>query len=162
MTDKKLAEVLAAIRALTATERRQVVLAIQAQDGTPKTEGYQRRSEDWLFPGLEGEMKRQGLLAGSLSLELMRRWAPNYDTDSAAVRGTLKEKLKTHPNQAELLALGRVCAKALIEYVRTTKHSNAPLGPKIILAAVPDVAAALNASYPGYLANGKLGFLLRV
>ena len=110
----ELARVLSAIRKLKPVERRFIVGQIQAQTGQETSAAaLPRHSEDWLLPGLEYELRRRGLLMSPLNATLLQRWAPSYSKDAAPIRATLKAKLKTQPTQAELLALGRVCAKVL-------------------------------------------------
>lgn len=156
----ELNRVLSLVRKLTPTERRQVMFAIRAQDGSISAAELPRHTEDWLLPGIESELKRQGLLTGALSQDYLTRWGPNYVKDSQAVRDVLRKKLRKHPNHAELLALGRVCAKALISYVR--ENQNGHLGPRSVLQTVSETAAALDASFPGYLQTGTLHTILRV
>lgn len=157
----ELTKLMSQIRKLTPEERRQIVQMIQLRDGDGVAHlNTVRFNDDWLLPGIESELKRQGLLAGFVSKKLLAQWGPNYTKESATIREFLRKHMRDHPNHVELLALGRICAKELIRYVRDVKQM--PLGPQNVLRAVPDMAAALEHSFPGYLQAGILQKLIRV
>lgn len=163
MSSKELNAVLSAVRKLTAAERRFVVKLIRQLDGVElSASGYSRHSDDWLLPGLEYELRRRGVLLVPLSPDKLGRWAPNYVRDSAEIRKALKEKLNKTVNQAELLALGRMCARSLADYLIARAPEGLTLGPKMLLGGINETAVALNKAFPGYLAGGQLAVLLQI
>ncbi len=157
---RELQIVLSLVRKLTILERRTVANAIRMQDGihAASASSYQRFSEDWLLPGIEHELKKRGFFLVAMTPEYLQKWAPNYVKQSIEVRTALKAKLK-QPTQAQLLALGRLCAASLVEFILARRDER--FGPRAVLLAVPEIATALNRSYPGYLASGLLHMLLK-
>lgn len=59
---------------------------------------------------------------------------------------------------AERYALGKMVARALRDYLVWQEH----FGLKSMLAQVDKIPEALDASFPGYIASGMLGVLIKV
>ena len=64
----------------------------------------------------------------------------------------------TFAKPAELAALGQVVARALADYVVTYSS----LTIKAMMRNVAQVPQALDASFPGYLAAGMIGILIKM
>jgi hypothetical protein len=156
----ELHRLLSAIRKLTPTERRYIVAQIEAQGVPAAVEPS--HAADWLVAGLERELKRRGVLLGPLTAELLRHFAPSYAKEAALVRAALKAKLGRNRTHAELLAFGRVCARALAEYKISENANYRTFSPQMLLRGVSEIPVALERAFPGYLAAGILAAVVKV
>jgi hypothetical protein len=59
---------------------------------------------------------------------------------------------------ADLLAFGDTAANVLAHFLRSNDQ---PVGAKTLLVNVTRLPEAIDDAFPGYLATGALGFLLR-
>lgn len=128
-------------------------------------------SDDWLFAGIQHELRKRGLLSGSIPKALVDRDAPSYREDSSVVRERLRNflarELKQTPNAAKtrvavdplLPALGRTAAAALASML---EGGPAPMGPRLLLRNASRVVEALEYSYPGYIRCGMLSMVVRM
>lgn len=154
-----------ALGKLTKEERRTVRAALDFLEGRKSTgTTTQADTEDWLLPGIVAELRRRGL-SYALPQKQLNKIAPDYATDSIAVRNDLRERLKRDKAQvsddridhAELIAFGRVSARALADYLQPV----APIGLKFLLTNITKVPDALEASFPDYLSSGMLWILVQ-
>jgi hypothetical protein len=117
-------------------------------------------SNDWLLTGILFELKRRGIgyTRGRINTAEHSR---TYAEESAMVRKELLRVLKLsipQPKYQELLSLGSVVARALISY----RGKKAYVGLKPLLNDVGRSLEAIDNCFPGYMASGMLGYLLRV
>jgi hypothetical protein len=146
-----LKEILNEIRALTPADRRKIVLAIKAQDGdAPVGRGP---DQDWLLSGLERVMLHNQIIMTPLSRKAITALAPAFPTNSKLIRGELVRHYKPNPTPTELLALGRITAACLFDYLKEFFPS---IDAALMLKRIDHVGIALNAAYPGYIQSGFL------
>jgi hypothetical protein len=116
-------------------------------------------SNDWLLSGILSELKTRGMTYTSRAI---RTWEQSltYAEESAAVRKELLRVLKLsipQPKYQELLSLGRVVARALIR----TLGSKTYISLKVLLNNVGKALEAIDNAFPGYMASGLLGHLVK-
>lgn len=114
-------------------------------------------NNDWLLTGILYELSRRGMKYRQGVIPEGR-----YVEDSEIVRVELTRLLNVSiPDlkYVEQLALGKVVAKALADYLVNKKLD---LGLKVMLNNVGKSLEAIDASFPGYLASGvAAGFLVK-
>jgi hypothetical protein len=118
-------------------------------------------TSDWLAEGIVYELDRRGLAFKRLHGYWQKLAPIRFDKVSLAVRGSLERGFDKPLTEPQKYVLGRVVAMALVDYL-ANKWNARPLTLKSVLEAVPDTLAALDESYPGYLAAGMLGRLIGV
>lgn len=116
-------------------------------------------SSDWLLTGILAELKKRGL---GYTARSIRTWehSKTYEEEGQAVRAELLRVIKLsipQPKYQELLALGRVVARALIGYM----GKKAYISLKTLLNNVGKALEAVDNSFPGYMASGLLGHLIK-
>lgn len=151
-----LEEVLKRIARLSAAEQAEVKKKLSAWKdlggGVPALE-----EEDWLYQALYYELGRRGLVAGKPPpLSKVANICSSYLAVAEQVSAFLlkESRMKT---AAEKVALGRVATRALADYLQPS----APLGLKVMLNNVGKIPMALERSYPGYVAAGMLGWVVK-
>jgi len=158
-------QIISKLPGLTKAERGRIRQTIEFLDGGKgKSAVTKGASDDWLTPGILYELKRRGMSYIGISEQRLNSLAPNYATDSAAVRADMRERLKrakaqnsdVRLDQAELISFGRVVARALAEYLQPV----APVGLKLLLGNISKVPDAIEASFPDYLSCSMLGLLI--
>jgi hypothetical protein len=116
-------------------------------------------SSDWLLTGILSELKKRGL---GYTHRTIKTWehSRTYAEESALVRKELLRILKlsiSQPKYQELLALGSVVARALIRALGTKTY----ISLKSLLNNVGKALEAIDNAFPGYMASGLLGHLVR-
>lgn len=118
----------------------------------------QADSKTWLEDCICAELVRRGV-SHKLPDGYWRKWAPKgYAQTAELARQFLFQSVSTTLSSAQKYALGQVTARALADYLANTPG----FGLKVMLQGVSKIPQALDASYPGYAAAGKLGFLIKV
>jgi predicted secreted protein len=151
-------EVVAALPHLSRVELDQLALRLQALRGGSKLAKIVNKNQspdDWLLHGVELELRRMGIS----NKYLVRGWktfAASYGERAEAIREKLEQHMGEGMTQAEKIALGRMAARALADYLRPI----ATISPKLMLSNIDKVLVALDQSYPDYLRTGMLRFLL--
>lgn len=111
--------------------------------------------EEWLEDCVTEELLRRGITFGS---DCKGRLPKGYWQESEAVRKFLLKAIDKPLSTAEKYALGRVTARALADYLENTPG----FGLKVMFQQINKVPQALDASFPGYIADGMLGMLVKV
>ena len=116
-------------------------------------------NEDWLLLGILNELRRRGLDdRDTFRLKKVSSYA-SFNTQSENVRSLL---LKVAPDLTAIQrrALGETAAKALADFISTwtppreTNREN-------LLMLVSKIPEALDWAFPGYMAAGMLGMVVR-
>jgi hypothetical protein len=115
-----------------------------------------RPADDWLTEGVCSELVRRGYLHKGMD---WHKVAPKgYSKTVEVVREFLLKAVRRPLNTAQKYALGRLVARALADYLE-----NVPgFGLRVMLQNLDKATPALDASYPGYVASGMLGLLIKV
>lgn len=129
-------------------------------------------TDDWLLQGILKELRRRGLLSPKqrprLAGDLLARyneWAPGIQ--EALIQGfqvPRKYRLQIglpalpEPQPHELALLGSLAAQAMADDLA---GSPAPLCLHTMIHALPRALGMVDKSYPGYIAAGMLGMLVR-
>jgi hypothetical protein len=141
------------------TEVRNRLQFLGTPDETPGT-------DDWLTEGIVSELVRRGLLRKQQD-GFWRRSAPKgYSANAEVQREFLIDaSRKDLPGRVclplsiqEKYALGRVVGRALADYLANTPG----FGLKVMLQNINKIPEALDASFPGYVAAGRLSLLIKV
>ncbi len=160
MSKQLLDQIVGQLGQLTGAERHRLYLVLANVWRTGKIEPSP--SEDWILDGIRAELIRRGVGAIPCTTRFVNGLAPNYWKDSEAVRVDLQKRLKksgTILQQAHLLALGKVAARALADHLKAFEPKQ-PMGSQTLLRNVHRIPEAIEASYPGYLAAGMIGCLV--
>jgi len=143
---------------LTPAERNQLRQVLAFLDGGKSAKPLPSKStDDWLLPGLAHEVKRRGGSHPPLNDTTLNKLAPGYVADSLRVCRHLKDGLPVTIKHEQLLAMGRVVARALADYLQ---NAGVPIGLKVMLNNVAKMSEAIEQSFPGYLEAGWLGYLI--
>ncbi len=113
---------------------------------------------DWLTDGIWSELARRGLVEKTFIVRRVRASSPkDYEARSAAIRKLILQHVNPPLPYPGLMALGQVCGEALARFIQHQEH----FGLKSMLYSIDRVPEALEASFPGYLECGMIGFLIR-
>lgn len=116
-------------------------------------------ASDYLLDGMFAELRRRGLMRSTEFIPLAHLPVA-YAEKSTRVMRLLEDRIPAHMRGAEKTALGRVCARALADYL-TSGPNAPPLSPTRLIQCVEHVPTALEASFPGYLEAGLLPLVWR-
>lgn len=123
----------------------QALIALQGGKAAAPVEG------DYLLAGIEGELRRRGLLAPEERIR-SQKISPDYRRKSVAIRALLESRIELTRGDARA-ALGALTARALADYMEVMHQ---PVTERQLLLHIHLAADALDRSYPGYLAAGLL------
>lgn len=122
--------------------------------GGPKKDSTLSR-DDWLRTAMAAELGQRGAIAGGALFKFLDK---NYEEKAEGVRThLLAGYVKPKPQHAELLALGRLGASALADWLVKRRI---PVRPKTMLDNVDKVPEALEDAFPGYWQAKALGICL--
>lgn len=111
-------------------------------------------TEEWLETGITEELMRRGV---SFNSNWKGRMPKGYWQESAAVCKFLTEAVNRSMSTAEKYALGKVAARALSDYLERTPG----FGVRVMFQQINKIPQALDASYPGYVADGMLHMTIK-
>lgn len=150
-------EIVASLRSLSRSQLEDVRrrAALYLQHSKPSTV----EDEDWLLIGIRTELSRRGLESrDTFRLKKPSSFA-SYQTQSETVRSLL---LSAAPDltAVQRRALGEIAAKALADFL-TSWQKPPTISREALLRRVSRVPEALDWAYPGYMAAGLLGVVVR-
>jgi hypothetical protein len=117
---------------------------------------------DWLKHGIFEELRRLGILAGKVDPDIFqtaRLAASHYGFHASNIKEGLINGLDFKPQPHHLAALGVEAAHALAAMIK--KAGRAPVCLNVMLYRTDSILAAVDESYPGYIAAKKLGLLIK-
>jgi hypothetical protein len=156
-------DMLAALPRLSYEARQRLIRKIRqldAVEGKPtKNASEDPLPDDWLFDGILEVLRQRHMLIAKPSLrqlKSMRVWR-SFCEKSEAVRGHIERQLPDNPTRIDRQVLGTVIARCLAR--RLDKFTPVSLAAMLNYAHL--ALEALEDQFPGYLATGKLVWILR-
>lgn len=115
----------------------------------------------WLLDGAFVELRRRGLMSKiAPPLNIMKSWSKNLDNQLRGIEVFLLKAAGRNSalNPAEKAALAQICFAALCDWLIERRL---PLSLRIVIMNVGNIPSALECAFPGYVAAGVLGMLLK-
>jgi hypothetical protein len=115
--------------------------------------------DDWLSNGIMTELQRRGLCRLKTLNAKIVPIPKNYRADCAMARDIIIAGTPEKLSDRDKLLLGAIVARSLADNL-DNKYGG-PLGLKKMLQNVSEAPGAIEESFPGYLAGGMIGMVLR-
>lgn len=170
--DDDLAEILKRLPKLTPEGVAKVASRLPLLKSTISVKDITDKGDDWLYEGIIYELRRRKIMADTQRPPLRQAYAkaPKYEEESAMMRGAFVKCFRKAPDRLECTVLGQLVAKSLARHLKTFSDKEGYLEPtkkgkgfgyQMMLVNVGMALEAFDASFPDYMRNGWMDFLLR-
>lgn len=159
VSEQEFKSLLSTVSKLDEKQKKQLYMQVKflcngkSSDDTPLLSEDRIDATDWLFAGIQYEMKRRGIKGTNIPRRQLESLAPEYAKKAAGIRKALLAGVGRAVSSSECMLLGRLAAKIYLDRLKIKRM-------KVALRCIDGLLHYFDDAFPDYMSNKMVGMLI--